>query len=153
MFESWVFAFSLLDTGALLFLLAYFIITISDLECDYLNVWQCCAKLNIWIVPKLVAHGVLIPLFLLCGHWVLALINLPPVAWMAYEYLKVPLGNTGVYDPTEIHGKGELNRHMRNCMIYLGWYLISFFIYLYCLIISILNEDPLERAPTNVPEF
>ena len=41
-----LFAFCLLDTGCILFILIYFIITLSDLECDYLNSQECCAKLN-----------------------------------------------------------------------------------------------------------
>ena len=41
-----LFSFCLLDTGCLLFILIYFIITLSDLECDYLNAQECCAKLN-----------------------------------------------------------------------------------------------------------
>lgn len=41
------------------------------------------------------------------------------------------MGNTGVYDPTEIHNRGQLKRHMRDCMIYLGFYLVIFFVYLY----------------------
>lgn len=66
--ESAFFVFSLLDTGSLLFLSVYIvsgalfalilfmlmlfavhplqIITLSDLECDYLNASQCCGKLN-----------------------------------------------------------------------------------------------------------
>ncbi|KAL1140026.1 hypothetical protein AAG570_007003 [Ranatra chinensis] len=107
------------------------VITLSDLECDYLNARQCCTKLNIWVIPKLIAHAVLIPAFLFYGYWLLALINLPILGWMTFEFLTVPSGNTGVFDPTEIYNRGQLKRHMRQCMIFLGWYLISFFIYMY----------------------
>ena len=41
-----LFSFCLLDTGVLIFILIYFIITLSDLECDYLNAQECCGKLN-----------------------------------------------------------------------------------------------------------
>ena len=44
--DIFLFTFVLLDTGGLIFLLIYFIITLSDLECDYLNAQECCAKLN-----------------------------------------------------------------------------------------------------------
>lgn len=57
--------------------------------------------------------------------------NLPMTLWLIYEYSGVPSGNMGVYDPTEIHNRGQLKRHTRDCMIYLGYYLIFFFIYLY----------------------
>ncbi|BES94518.1 Cornichon protein [Nesidiocoris tenuis] len=153
MSEAFLFAFSLVDTAAVLFLLVYFIITLSDLECDYLNEQECCSKLNSWTLPKLIANALLIPLLMIFNCWYLALANIPGVAWLAYEYLRVPSGNLGVYDPTEIHKRGQLKRHMRDCLIFLVWYLVSFFIYLYCLIICILKENPLERPPLNVPEF
>ena len=44
--DIFLFSFCLLDTGGLIFILIYFIITLSDLECDYLNAQECCAKLN-----------------------------------------------------------------------------------------------------------
>ncbi|XP_022184517.2 protein cornichon homolog 4 [Nilaparvata lugens] len=67
------------------------------------------------------------------------------MAWMIYEYVSVPQGNIGVYDPFQIYNRGQLKKHMRDCVIYLGWYLIAFFVYLYCLIIAMLNENPLEK--------
>ena len=44
--EILLFIFALLVTAFLLFVLIYFLITLSDLECDYLNAQECCAKLN-----------------------------------------------------------------------------------------------------------
>uniref|UniRef100_A0A1B6C678 Protein cornichon homolog 4 n=1 Tax=Clastoptera arizonana TaxID=38151 RepID=A0A1B6C678_9HEMI len=143
--EGLLFAFSIVDTGAVLFLLVYFVITLSDLECDYLNAQQCCSKLNMWVIPKIVANAILVVLFIIYGCWYLVLANLPVVGYLIYEFVTVPSGNTGVYDPTEIHNRGQLKRHMRDCMIYLGYYLICFFIYLYCMIIALLKDNHLER--------
>lgn len=106
-------------------------ITLSDLECDYLNAQQCCSRLNQWVQPKLIAHSFITFLLLLHGNWLLALLNVPMAGWMVYEMVAVPRGNLGVYDPTEIHNRGQLKRHMRDSMIYLGYYLVFFFIYLY----------------------
>ncbi|XP_046388615.1 protein cornichon homolog 4 [Ischnura elegans] len=141
--DTLLFAFALVDTGSILFLLVYFVITLSDLECDYLNARQCCAKLNVWVLPKMIAHGFLTVLLLLHGHFYLTIFNVPVIGWLIYEYCTVPSGNYGVFDPTEIHNRGQLKRHMRDCVIYLGYYLIFFFIYLYCMIISMLKGDPL----------
>ncbi|CAG9823108.1 unnamed protein product [Phaedon cochleariae] len=140
-----LFSLSLLDTGAILFLLIYFVIVLSDLECDYLNAQECCSRLNIWVYPKLIAHVFLNSLLFVHGHWVLFFINLPVTCWMAYEVINVPKGNMGIYDPTEIHNRGQLKRHMRDCMVFLGFYLILFFIYLYCMISSLLKGDPINR--------
>lgn len=138
-------------------------ITLSDLECDYLNAQQCCSKLNQWMLPKLIAHTLLSCFFLMHGHWLLVLINFPMALWCGYEIISVPSGNLGVFDPTEIHNRGQLKNHMRDCMIHLGYYLIFFFIYLYwyvdfltkwlvilnipffSLIVSFLKGDPLNR--------
>lgn len=53
------------------------------------------------------------------------------IGWLGYEIYKIPRGNSGVYEPTEIYNRGMVKKHLRDCMIYLGFYLIIFFIYLY----------------------
>lgn len=151
--EPLLFAVALIDTGSVLFLLVYFVITLSDLECDYLNAQQCCSKLNTWVVPKMVAHSVLEFLLITHGQLILGLINLPLTLWLFYEYFGVPSGNMGVYDPTEIHNRGQLRRHMRDCMVYLGYYLVFFFIYLYCMIIALLKGDPINRNEANTIDY
>lgn len=143
--EPLLFVIALIDTGAILFLLIYFVITLSDAECDYLNAQECCSKLNQWMIPKLIAHTFLSVILLIHGHLLLVLLNLPIALWFAYEIIKVPKENIGVFDPTEIHNKHQLKAHMRDCMIYLGYYLIFFFVYLYCMIIALLKGDPLNR--------
>uniref|UniRef100_A0ABD2XHJ3 G-protein coupled receptors family 1 profile domain-containing protein n=1 Tax=Trichogramma kaykai TaxID=54128 RepID=A0ABD2XHJ3_9HYME len=172
--EPLIFALAILDTGLLLFVLVYFVITLSDLECDYLNAQQCCSRLNTvrsliridnlliftsfvyifqWVYPKVISHTLLLVLLLLHGQWLLTLANIPMSAWLIYEIYSTPKGNMGVYDPTEIHNRGQLKRHMRDCMIYLGYYLLFFFIYLYCLIVSLLKGDPINRAEDDNVEF
>lgn len=143
--ETLLFSLSLIDTGAILFLLIYFIITLSDLECDYLNAQECCEKLNYWLVPKFIAHSFVSFLLLLHGQVILFLLNLPMFIWLTFEYLTIPHGNLGVFDPAEIHNRGQLKKHLRDVMINVGYYLIFFFIYLYCFILAILKGDPLQR--------
>ncbi|UYV82992.1 hypothetical protein LAZ67_22001648 [Cordylochernes scorpioides] len=107
------------------------VITLSDLECDYLNAKQCCKKLNWCVLPEIVAHSLLTLLILLCSKWVLLLFLLPMTLYQIYCYRQVPKGNIGTYDPTEIHNRRTLKRHMRESMIRLAFYLIFFFIFLY----------------------
>ncbi|EDS25796.1 ER-derived vesicles protein ERV14 [Culex quinquefasciatus] len=143
--ETLVFAIAMLITGAILFLLIYFVIILSDLECDYLNAQQCCSKLNFWVVPKLSAHCFLAFVLLLNGSWILFIANAPMVVWLLYDLIKVPTGNLGIYDPAEIHNRGMVKRHLRDTMIGLGFYMIIFFVYLYCMIIAMLKGDPIRR--------
>jgi hypothetical protein len=49
---------------------------------------------------------------------------------------RVPKGNMGVYDPTEIHNRGQLKFHMRDVLINVGFHLVAFFIYLYWYVMS-----------------
>uniref|UniRef100_A0A8C6E7T2 Cornichon family AMPA receptor auxiliary protein 4 n=1 Tax=Moschus moschiferus TaxID=68415 RepID=A0A8C6E7T2_MOSMO len=83
--EAVVFVFSLLDCCALIFLSVYFIITLSDLECDYINARSCCSKLNKWVIPELVGHTLVTVLMLISLHWFIFLLNLPVAAWNIYR--------------------------------------------------------------------
>ncbi|XP_058925554.2 protein cornichon homolog 4 isoform X1 [Kogia breviceps] len=138
--EAVVFVFSLLDCCALIFLSVYFIITLSDLECDYINARSCCSKLNKWVIPELVGHTVVTVLMLISLHWFIFLLNLPVATWNIYRFIMVPSGNMGVFDPTEIHNRGQLKSHMKEAMIKLGFHLLCFFMYLYSMILALIND-------------
>lgn len=139
--DAMLFVFALFDTGALLFLSVYIVITLSDLECDYLNAHQCCKKLNRWVVPEIISYSILVILLLPTWHWVLFLLNLPMFGWLLHKYYSIPSGNLGLYDATEIHNQGNLRRHMRDSLIRLAFHLVFFFIYLYCMIIALLTRS------------
>jgi len=40
-------------------------------------------------------------------------------------------GSIGIYDPTEIHNRGLLKRHMKEAMLKLGCHIVNFFLFLY----------------------
>ncbi|VVC25738.1 Cornichon [Cinara cedri] len=154
MWEIITYGFAMIMTGALLFLMIYSIITLSDLECDYLNAQECCSRLNFWVQPKIFAQTLIFIVFLTDFNWLMSLMNLPAVVWVIYETIKVPKGNTGLFDPAEIHHRGQLKNHMRNAILYTAWYLVSFFFYLYFMILAILKGNPLEtEAPQHVNKF
>ncbi|ERE72962.1 putative protein cornichon-like protein [Cricetulus griseus] len=85
--EAVVFLFSLLDCCALIFLSVYFIITLSDLECDYINARSCCSKLNKWVIPELTGHTIVTVLMLASLHWFIFLLNLPVATWNIYSMI------------------------------------------------------------------
>uniref|UniRef100_A0A8C5AZ33 Cornichon family member 4 n=1 Tax=Gadus morhua TaxID=8049 RepID=A0A8C5AZ33_GADMO len=163
--EAAVFIVSLVDCCALIFLSVYFIITLSDLECDYINARACCSKLNKWVIPELIGQTLTTVMMMVSMHWFILILNLPVAAWDLYRtcrgwphrawaekpglqgaelrhlrYVKVPLGNMGVFDPTEIHNRGQLKSHMKEAMIKLGFHLLCFFIYLYSMILALIND-------------
>ncbi|KAJ7426984.1 Protein cornichon 4 [Willisornis vidua] len=115
--ESVVFIFSLIDCCALIFLSVYF-----------------------WVVPEVIGHAVVTVLMLISLHWFIFLLNLPVATWNIYRYIMVPSGNMGVFDPTEIHNRGQLKSHMKEAMIKLGFHLLCFFMYLYSMILALIND-------------
>jgi len=149
--DIFLFSFCLLDTGGLIFILIYFIITLSDLECDYLNAQECCSKLNFvrkrdfwwhfsksfilfllqWNVPKLWCQLVILFILITGGHWLMFLINLPICVYLARRFFYFPRGNIGEYDPAEIHNQGMMKKHLKGVVIHLAWQLLGFFIFLY----------------------
>ncbi|XP_067622637.1 protein cornichon homolog 4 [Eurosta solidaginis] len=143
--EPVTFAITLLVYGAILLLLIYYVLTLADLECDYLNAQECCARLNFWVIPKFGFHAILCVILLLGGHWIMFLLNIPMVFWLGYELHRQPKDSLGVYDPVDIHSRGLLKVHLRNCMIYLGYYFSMFFVALYCMISALIKGDPIKR--------
>ncbi|XP_005106828.1 protein cornichon homolog 4 [Aplysia californica] len=137
--DGMLFIFALLDEGALLFLAVYFVITLSDLECDYLNARACCDKLNYWVVMELISHNVLSLLLLLSGHWILFLMYAPIGAWLTFKFVTKPSGNIGMFDPTEIHNQKHLKQYMRESLVRLGFHLVFFFVFLYWMIYSLVK--------------
>lgn len=151
--ETLLFTLSLIDTGAILFLLVYYIITLSDLECDYLNAQECCDKLNYWLLPKYIAHSLVVFLLLIHGELVLFLLNIPLFIWLTIEYFKVPKGSLGKFDPADIHNGGQLKKHLRDVMVLIGYFLVFFVIYLYRFILALLRGAPFSRSDEVISEF
>ncbi|KAH3853589.1 protein cornichon homolog 4-like [Dreissena polymorpha] len=137
-----LFIFSLIDEGFLLFLVVYFVITLSDLESDYLNARTCCEKLNYWVFPEMVPQAVLSVLLLFTGHWILFILYAPCTAWIVYRYVSKPSGNIGIFDPTEIHNRQQLKFLLKESLCKMGFHLIFFFVYLYMMIYTLIaGED------------
>lgn len=136
-----LFVYSFFAGAFLLFLTVYFIITLSDLECDYINARQCCSKLNKFVIPEMVIHASMCVGFLFTWHYIMFLITLPVTAWNSKKALGIRPGSLGYYDPAEIHNRGQLKSYLKETMIKLGYHLVSFFILLYCMIAALVSQD------------
>lgn len=139
--DTLVFVLALLDDASLLALTVYFFITLSDLECDYLNATSCCDKLNKWIYPEIVAHSLLSLSLILSGHWILFCLYSSMTAWVIYKFVSKPSGNIGLYDPAEIHNRQQLKVYMKECLIKLVFHLVFFFVFLYNVVLSLLTGN------------
>lgn len=76
-------------------------------------------------------HILVVVLLAVDGSWWLALLNLPIITYLVYEMWTVPRWSLGIYDPAEIHNRLSLRRHLQNCVCYMVFYLITFFVYFY----------------------
>eukprot|EP01134_Creolimax_fragrantissima_P000275 CFRG0275T1 len=133
--EALLFVLAVLLAAALLFVMVYFIIQFSDLEVDYINPIDLCSQLNKHLVPEYIAHGILTLLFLLSFQWTSFAINLPLSAYNGWRFV------CGTYqlDPTVIFR--DLDKLKRECFIKLAFYLLSFFFYLYRMILALVSSD------------
>lgn len=107
----------------------------SDLECDFINPIDLCQKLNYWVVPEYCVHWTLTGVFLLTGSWLALLLNLPLAAYNAYQLVN----GRHHFDATEIFR--TLQQHKKEAFIKLGFYMVSFFYYLYRMILGLLQSS------------
>ncbi|TFK44866.1 cornichon [Crucibulum laeve] len=131
---GWLFLFAVLWSAALLFGAVFFVIMFSDLESDYINPIDLCNKLNQFVLPEYAAHAFLALLFLLSGQWTALLFNIPLIAFNVNKILN----KNHMYDATEIFR--SLPGHQKETYFKLGFYLISFFYYLYRMIVALIAE-------------
>ncbi|KAG1142288.1 hypothetical protein G6F37_007331 [Rhizopus arrhizus] len=124
----------LIMAALLLFVMIFFVIMFSDLECDYINPIDLCNKLNQFVLPEMGAHAFLFFMFLINGSWIAAFLNLPLVI---YNVRKVMNGHH-MYDATEIFR--TLPQHKKESFMKVGFYLICFFYFLYRMICALIAE-------------
>ncbi|CAL1711287.1 unnamed protein product [Somion occarium] len=135
-YAGWLFLFAVLMAAGLLFTAVFFMIMFSDLESDYINPVDLCNKLNQFVLPEHTAHAFLTVLFLISGQFIAFLLNAP---LLAFNVRKI-MNQNHVYDATEIFR--TLEPHKKEIFIKLGFYLLSFFYYLYRMILALVQESP-----------
>ncbi|MBW0488415.1 hypothetical protein O181_028130 [Austropuccinia psidii MF-1] len=133
--EPWLFLAAVVVTAVLLFTAVFYIIMFSDLECDYMNPIDLCNKLNQFVLPEMGAHMFLVLMFVLGFQLIATLINAPLIAWNVNKAMK----KTHMYDATEIFR--TLSQHKKESFFKLGFYLLSFFYYLYRMIYALVSEE------------
>ena len=120
----------------LFFLTAYVLMTLSDLESDYINSRECCDRLNFWTKPRLVGLIFLCLLPASGPTWIPALLAFPFMAWYFRRLWKVPIGNSGLYEPTEIRLRHLLRQSIQENVVYTVFHSLAFF----CLMGLLINK-------------
>ncbi|PVU95779.1 hypothetical protein BB559_002606 [Furculomyces boomerangus] len=133
-YTSLVYILALIISAVLLFGAVYFVIMLTDLECDYINPIDLANSLNTYVMPEFILFSVMLLMFLFVGQWFTFVLNLPLFLWNVSKISS----NRQFYDATEVFR--TLPRHKRENFTKVGFFLLSFFYYLYCMIVTLINE-------------
>jgi len=126
---------ALIMAAFLIFFAIYTIIAIDELKTDYKNPIDQCNSLNNLVLPEYACHLSFNLLFIVAMQWGSLIWNVPLIAYHVHRYVNRPvMSGPGLYDPTTIMNADELSRSMREGWVKLGFYLVSFFYYLYSMI-------------------
>lgn len=121
---------SFFAVAAALGILIYQLMCLSDLEFDYINPFDSASSINKFVLPEFIIQGSLCAVFLLTGHWVMALINAPVV----YYHVTLYMNRQHLVDVTEIFSL--LGKEKKYRLIKLGFYVFLFFIVIYRLVMA-----------------
>ncbi|CAG0912867.1 unnamed protein product [Notodromas monacha] len=123
---------ALIVDAFLIFFAIFHIIAFDELKTDYKNPIDQCNSLNPLVLPEYLMHMAFNLLLLISGEWVTVLINAPLIAYHVLRYKNRPMmSSPGLYDPTSIMNADTLSKCQREGWIKLGFYVFSFFFYLY----------------------
>ncbi|KAJ1759227.1 hypothetical protein LPJ62_003530 [Coemansia sp. RSA 2167] len=134
-FTALIYILALIMAGILLFASVYFVIMLTDLECDYINPIDLANGLNTYVMPEMAAHLLMFVVFLLMGEWFSMIINLPLAVWNINKVVN----SRQFYDATEVFR--TLPKHKRENFVKVAFYLLCFFYYLYSMIMTLVNES------------
>ncbi|RUS80360.1 hypothetical protein EGW08_011878 [Elysia chlorotica] len=140
-FAAFCFILALILTAVLIFFVIFHIIAFDELKTDYKNPIDQCNSLNPLVIPEYAIHLFFTVLFLLAGQIGTVIFNLPLIVYHVRRYLNRPvMSGMGLYDPTTIMNADELGRAQKEGWVKLGFYLISFFYYLYSMIYVLVSS-------------
>ncbi|CAG5115788.1 unnamed protein product [Candidula unifasciata] len=140
-FAAFCYILALILTAVLIFFVIFHIIAFDELKTDYKNPIDQCNSLNPLVIPEYAIHMFFTLLFLIALQLGTVLFNLPLIIYHIRRYMNRPvMSGMGLYDPTSIMNADELGRAQKEGWVKLGFYLISFFYYLYSMIYVLVSS-------------
>ncbi|XP_013183058.1 protein cornichon [Amyelois transitella] len=138
-FPAFSYIIALIVDAFLIFFSIFHVIAFDELKTDYKNPIDQCNSLNPLVLPEYLLHLLINVLFLLSGEWFSLLINIPLILYHFHRYYNRPvMSGPGLYDPTSIMNADVLTICQREGWIKLAFYLLSFFLYLYGMIVVLI---------------
>lgn len=102
------------------------------------------------VLPEYGIHIGVTIMLLVCGFWFTFIFNIPLLAYhiwrlavcvmstakgylhIIFRYTQRPaMSGPGLYDPTEVMNRSQLQLHTREGFMKVGFYVVSFLVYLY----------------------
>ncbi|CAF0756834.1 unnamed protein product [Rotaria sp. Silwood1] len=140
-FVALAYIIALILTALLIFFAIWHIIAFDELKNDHKNPIDQCGSLNPLIIPEYGTHIFINILFLFGGEWLTLFFNIPLIAYHINKFrTRTIMTGFGIYDPTTIMNAHILSLAQREGWIKLGFYMITFFYYLYCMIAELIRE-------------
>jgi hypothetical protein len=140
-FAIWHVSFIVDVHSASLFTFSLQIIAFDELKNDHKNPIEQCKSLNPLIIPEYATHIFINILFLFGAQWFTLFMNMPLIAYHINKFRTRPvMSGLGIYDPTNIMNAQILNSAQREGWIKLGFYMITFFYYLYGMIAELIRD-------------
>ncbi|EXC17847.1 Protein cornichon-4-like protein [Morus notabilis] len=129
---EWLISFFFLI--ALLILIVYQLMSLADLEFDYINPYDSSIRINRVILPEYITQGVLCVFFLLMGHWFMSLLCVP------YLYYNVRLYSRKQHliDVTEIFNL--LDKEKKQRLFKLFYLVFLLFLCIFWMILTALED-------------
>ncbi|CAK9173141.1 unnamed protein product [Ilex paraguariensis] len=120
---------------ALLVIVIFQLMCLTDLEFDFINPYDSASRINRVVLPEFITQGVLCLLFLLTGHWFMSLLGAPYLYYNTRLYMQ----RQHLIDVTEIFNL--LNWEKKKRIFKLAYVIFLLFISLFWVIYSALEDD------------
>ncbi|TNN82776.1 Protein cornichon 2 [Liparis tanakae] len=105
-----------------------------------LNIERICNLLRKLVVPEYSIHGLFCLMFMCAGEWVTLGLNIPLLFYHLWRFLHRPAdGSVVMYDPVSVMNADILNYCQKESWCKMGFYLLSFFYYLYSMVYALVS--------------
>ncbi|KAF4108118.1 hypothetical protein G5714_010877 [Onychostoma macrolepis] len=155
-FAAFCYMLTLVLCAALIFFVIWQIIAFDELRTDFknpidqsnptrareriLNIERICNLLRRLVVPEYSIHGLFCLMFMCAGEWVTLGLNIPLLLYHLWRFFHRPAdGSEVMYDPVSVMNADILNYCQKESWCKLGFYLLSFFYYLYSMVYALVS--------------
>ncbi|KAJ7160536.1 cornichon [Mycena crocata] len=137
---GFLFLFAMLVVVGLMTFPLFFIGMLTKFEVGNIGKEHLCRTLNKFVVPEIIVHSSLAVVFLLFGQWLAFIFNAPMVFYDIRQIQsKRPMFD--VHDILQTRTRRRLpSRYKYQSLARVLFYMLSFFFYLYRIILALLQE-------------